>query len=67
MEPLTVEYELGNLVWAVQALAELGREPGSYERENARNAARGIVSRLEWCLERVREGAGSAGVAKRKE
>jgi len=38
---------IGDLDWAVASMAEL-HPPGTYERENAKNIARGIGARLRW-------------------
>lgn len=55
MEKATIVDMLEAIKWGVQALAELGGTPGSYEKENARNAARGIVARIEWCVAEAKE------------
>lgn len=38
---------IGDLAFSVHALAELNQR-GSYERENAKNIARGIEATLRW-------------------
>ncbi len=50
---LTVKIELEQMKWSVTALAQLAGAPGSFERENARNAARGMEARLDWCLAQI--------------
>jgi len=52
-EALTPIDELRNLKWSVIALANADRSPGSYGKENADNAARGIQCRLDWIIEQL--------------
>jgi hypothetical protein len=63
-ETLTPLIELRNLRWAIQSLAQMNSEPGSCEKENRANAARGIESRINWVirtLEACGEGKTNAG------
>jgi hypothetical protein len=46
---------LYHLKWAVTSLGEMGGTPGSFEKENMRNAAEGIVSRIERCVAEAKE------------
>lgn len=46
--------ELENLKFAVASLAEMATEKGSYNRENARNAADGIRHRLNWVINQLK-------------
>jgi hypothetical protein len=52
MDQLVWMDELRNLIWAVQALASM-HSPGSYEKEIASNAAKGIKTRIEWVMEQA--------------
>jgi hypothetical protein len=57
--------ELKALRWSIAALARGNRTPGSYDAENALNAARGIETRLDWVirtLEKAGEGQRNMGV-----
>jgi hypothetical protein len=47
----TVKTELQQLKFAVSSLAAMCGTPGSHEKENAENVARGIRARLDWCLD----------------
>lgn len=49
-EQLLPIHELEQLKWAVAALAEFDRSPGSYAGENAKNIKRGIQGRLDWVI-----------------
>lgn len=51
-EPLMPVDELKNLKWAVSSLAEIN-SLGSYEHENAKNAARGIAARIDWVIRQL--------------
>ena len=51
-EPLLPIDELKSLKFAINALVD-GYPKGSYERENAMNAARGINSRLDWVIRQL--------------
>ena len=45
--------ELRNLKFSVASLADMVGKPGSYERENADNAKRGIKRRIDWIIEQL--------------
>ncbi len=56
--------ELEALKFSVAALAE-NHADGSYKQEMARNACRGIQSRLDWCIRQLKaagEGERNMGV-----
>jgi hypothetical protein len=55
-EPLLPIDELKNLRWSVRSLIHL-HQVGSFEREIANNATRGIESRLDWIMRQL-DGAG---------
>jgi hypothetical protein len=66
-EPLLPLHELKNLDFSIASLAELAGNPGSYERENAKNVARGIRERLAWVvanLEKANEGEKNFGLSR---
>jgi hypothetical protein len=54
-EQLTPIEALRNLKWSVSALAHIAckSQPGSYEQEVARLAARGINTDIDWVIARL--------------
>jgi len=49
-------HELERLKFAIASLAEVGHAQGSYAKEQAYNAGRGIIARLEWVIQRLKGG-----------
>ena len=52
-EPLAPIDELKSLKFAIASLAKYGHEPGSYEKENAKNIGAGIECRLDWVIRQL--------------
>ena len=53
MEKLDWLAELRQLKYAIAALVQ-GYPRGTYERENAVNASRGVQDRLQWCIDEAK-------------
>ena len=64
MEQLDWMHELAQIKWAIASLAQVF-PPGSYDKENAQNAARGIQARLDWCIEQAKAERAKAEPAKK--